>query len=440
MSFELFQLGIENDYIQSPNDFYRDLQQSFIDNAWEDTTARITIEEQDKIGPLTFHKIEAWINRAIGETTTFFKNGEDFRQLVFKQIDKPVQRGWMYKFEDNYWIVDFTSPSQGLTSDVLVRRCNNYLRIIDPENGAIFSYPCVIDYDMTSPSIQVNSNIITPNNHATVIVQANMDTMRLFQLNTRYILGGRPFKLYAYQNTLMKETDGKSPNVLYLDLYLDEKHAEDDLVNHIAYNGEFNYSINIDSENMSLVNGATGTLEASVLFNGAEVEKEIIWYSDNNKVVTIKEGAYEVIGQPGESAKIYASLNGNKDVNDFIEIQVVEQEAIQPKIIVEPEFIKIRQFETLKFKVQVSYGGQIIEPSMDEILVSLEEITDEEDYEPVLSNEYVTIQKDESQVQFMTTCQKFSSTSQQLYISVKSIDPQFEAVSVQNFLCVNMLG
>ena len=35
------------------------------------------------------------------------------------------------------------------------------------------------------------------------MVQGNEDVYRLFKLNTRYILGGRPFKLLSYQNAIM---------------------------------------------------------------------------------------------------------------------------------------------------------------------------------------------------------------------------------------------
>ena len=57
------------------------------------------------------------------------KNGEDYRQLIFRDIQHHIQRGIYFKFEDNWWISDFTNPSQGLVADVNVRRCNNALRI-----------------------------------------------------------------------------------------------------------------------------------------------------------------------------------------------------------------------------------------------------------------------------------------------------------------------
>ena len=434
MSFELFQIGVDNGYIEAPNDYYRNLQQAFIDSEWENTSTRITIEEQDKFGPLTFHKTEAWINRGIGQATTFMKNGEDFRQLVFKDIDKKCERGWMYRFEDNYWIVDFTSPSQGLVKDNIVRRCNNWLRIVDPENGSIFSYPCVIDYDMTSPSIQVNSNIITPNNHAIVIIQANKDTMRLCKLNTRYMLGGRPFKLYSFQNALHKNLSWDSePNVLYLDLYLDEEHAKDDKVNDVADNGDFNYAVKIESDNLIVTEGSTGQLNASITLNGAEVNREIVWASSDNNIVSIDyNGNYEVVGKNGESCNIIAKLNGNDKVYSTIEIQIVEQEQVAPKIIINPAFDKIRQFESIVFDIEVSYNGQTIYPPIEEVEASLAKDN------IVMSTDYLTLKKSGSS--FILYCVKISPTFESIYIKVKSIDPEFEAEIEQKITCVSMMG
>ena len=84
--------------------------------------------------------------------------------------------------------------------------------------------------------------LLTPNNHATVMVQGNADTIRLFKLNTRYILGGRPFKLWAYQNALNPNLSTDYDTLLYLDLYLDEEHDGDDIANQLADNSSMDYS------------------------------------------------------------------------------------------------------------------------------------------------------------------------------------------------------
>ena len=365
MQLKYYFNALENDMLLSPNEKWREQQQALYNAQWENTSARIVVKEQAGIGLDIFGDIEVWINKAIGTTSTFMKNGEDYRQLVFKDIDKPCLRGIYYQFEYNWCITDFVNPSQGLVSDIVVRRCNNVLRMIDPDNGSIFTIPCVIDYDMTSPNVQVSSHIITPNNHAIVFVQANEDTMRLFKLNTRFLLGGRPFKLNAFQNALLQETLNSAPTVLYFDLYLDELHAKDNKEQQIAYNGDFVYNIMIDSNNLELANGTTGILSANVLLNGEEVNRVIQWSSSDCGIVNINQnGEYSVVGQNRDVATITAALDGNDNVRAQITITVADASTIQPLMVFSPVFDKIRQYQTITMDITVSYGNEIIIPQI----------------------------------------------------------------------------
>ena len=431
MILPFFQNGLNNGAIQTPNDYFRDQQQAAIDQQWDCTSARYTIKQQADFGSNTYNDIEVWIDYVVGLGSRGTTNGDDFRQLLFRDIDYKVKRGLYYQFDGNYWITYFSDEFASLSKDAGVRRCNNVMRITDPENGSIFSIPCVVDYDMTSPSQQVSSYIITPNNHATIMVQGNADTLRLFKLNTRYILGGRPFKLLAYQNALIDESIAPTPTLLYLDLYLDELHANDDIANQLADNGEYQYAIEIDSADMELTNGATGTLTASVSLNGEEVNREIVWASSNTNVVTIdRQGNYQVVGTDGKSCTITATLQGNSSVASFIKIAVVGTESLQAKIVLDPSFSKIRQYETVDFAVKASYGSQLYEPS--EVVVSLSENS------IVLSNQYLSIQ--ESQGNYQAIGFQIAPTPQTLYVSVQNDIPEFIATGQFQIEVTSMMG
>ena len=305
------------------------------------------------------------------------------------------------------------------------------MRIVDPENGSIFSIPCVIDYDMTSPSQQVSSYIITPNNHAVVMVQGNADTLRLFKLNTRYIFGGRPFKLLAYQNALIDESIAPTPTLLYLDLYLDELHANDDIANQLADNGSYQYVVEIDSADMELTNGATGSLTASVSLNGEEVNRETVWASSNTSVVTIdRQGNYQVVGTDGQSCTITSTLRGNTNVTASIQIDVVSTESLQAKIILDPTFSKIRQYETVDFVVKATYGSQVYEPS--DVVISLSENS------VVLSNQYLSIQG--GQGNYQITGRQIAPTLQTLYVSVQNDTPVFTTTGQFQIEVTSMMG
>lgn len=431
MPLPFFENGLSSGAIQTPNNYFRDQQQAAIDQNWDCTSAKYTIKQQADFGSNVYNDIEVWIDYVVGLGSRGTTNGDDFRQLIFRDINYQVKRGLYYQFDGNYWIVYFSDEYSSLSKDAGVRRCNNAMRIVDPENGSIFSIPCVIDYDMTSPSQQVSSYIITPNNHATVMVQGNSDTLRLFKLNTRYIFGGRPFKLLAYQNALIDDSIATTPTLLYLDLYLDEIHAEDDIANQLADNSAYVYTIEIDSMNMELINGATGSLTASVSLNGEEVNREIVWSSSDLNIVSIdSNGNYQVVGTNGQSCIITAMLQGNNNVTSSIQINVVESEVLQAKVILEPVFDNIRQYESIDFNVQASYGGQIYNPNTITLSLSQNNI--------VTSNEYLLI-KDNKGIYQITGVQ-ISPSPQTLYVTVTNDSPAFNVQEEFQINVVSMFG
>lgn len=431
MSLPYFENALSGEYLQTPNDYFRDLQQAAVDNLFDCTSAKYTIQEQDAIGSSTYHNVDVWLDYIVGTTSSGVKNGNDFTQLMFRDIDHFTIQGLYYIFDDNYHISYFYNKYDGLEKALAVRRCNNVMRIVDPENGSVFSIPCVIDYDMTSPSQQVSSYILTPNNHATVMVQGNSDTLRLFKLNTRYMFNGRSFKLLAYQNAILYDLQNQTPTLLYLDLYLDELHDKDDVENELAYNGEYDYTIQIDANNMELINGSMGALTATVTLNGSEIDGNVVWSSSDASVVTIdSNGQYQVVGDSGTSATITAMLGGNTNLTSTITIQVVEAQSVQPLVTLNPLFGKIRQYESIAFVVEVVYGSTVITP--ESVQVSLTQGSQ------VLSNQYLTITQSESQ--YTITANAIATEPQILYVTVQNTSPSFQVTEQFTLNVVSMLG
>ena len=412
----------------SPNDYYCGLAQAFINASWTNTAAKTPenggeIFEQDEIGSKDYHKIDAWVKTTIGDVTSGLRNPGDFLKVYFRDIEHIVPRGLYYKFFNSWWICNDFGHFSGIAQDCGLRRCNNALKIIDPENGSVFGVPCVVDYDMSSPSNQVSRYIITPNNHATVMVQGNDDTLRLFKTNTRYILGGRAFKLYAYQNALNLNLDTNYDTLLYLDLYLDELHDGDDLVNGVAYNGDYNYKVKINSTDMTLSAGSTGTLTADVALNGKEVDRPIVWETSNPEIVTIDQnGNYTVVGEVGQSADIAVVLSGNEAVTDSIKITVGEQ-VVNPKIYLDPAFNKIREYQTIEFDVKVAIGGVEIKP--DTVRVNAD-------------SEYLAVKQTTSGWQL--TCVKRSSVPLTMTVTVVDKTYLIKQTAEFDIQAVSMMG
>lgn len=330
----------------------------------------------------------------------------------------------MYKFDNCYWLVHSYSEYDGVVQDCGIRRCNNVLKIIDPQNGSIFSIPCVVDYDMAASTVKVTKYILTPSNHAVVLVQGNADTLRLFKTNKRFMLSGRPFKLYGYQNAVEYDLNNPNSTLLYLDLYLDEFRDGDDIETGVAANEIYNYSIVINSEDLILAHGLTGILSANILLNGKEVERDILWKSSNEEIVSINpDGSFEVNGEIGEVANIIASIKGNDNVYDSISITIGEN-GEDIKIVLNPDFNKIRQYTTINFSIDVYYNGILLNENLNI------NCSTDSDIFSILKNDDL----------YSLTSIGISSESQNIHIVASCTNPVFDKEINIPIQAVSMLG
>lgn len=313
----------------SPNREYRDMLQAYVTEEWYNSAAITGTEdipalyEQESIGSKDYHEVEAMIANLIDLTSKGKKSGADFIRVFFRNFKHEMIRGRYYQFNDNYWIVDDLSLYEGVAPLMTLRRCNNALKIVDSD-GSIFSIPCVVSYDMMSPSVQVSKYVITPNNHAEVIVQANENTLRLFKLNTRYILGGRPFKLLSMQNTLLNSEIEKQPTIMYLELYLDEIQAGDNIVDGIARND----SEQVESFNNEIADGIYLSPEVSKIRQYESRRFGIVLKNGNNMVdisnseanITLSSDKYARVVNVGDEFELYCNAPSSKPLTMNISV------------------------------------------------------------------------------------------------------------------------
>lgn len=349
MPFNQFALSVATGMTQQPNDHYRELQQAVQDAQWDNTSAKTpenegVVLEQDGIGLPTYHEVEAWVYPATEASVTAQRNSGDFLHFAFRDINHKVVRGMYYQYNGDYWLVNDDSPYNGIPRDLSIRRCDNELRIIDPLNGALVIIPCCVDYDMGSPAVQISRYINTPNNHATVILQGNEETLRLCALNTRYMLDGRPFKLWSFQKSV-HTAQYDIATLIYLDMYLDEIHDGDDKINQIADNGTFDYKVKLNMKTFAGIQGAKAQLDPVVLLNGAEVSRDIEWVYDPSMVTIDENYSMTLISATGET-EVRCVLKGNSDVYATCKVTIGEAQE-KWTVAMNPEFTVIRQYESI---------------------------------------------------------------------------------------------
>lgn len=328
MPFDFFINSVSVGANPFPNEQYRNDEQALIDDQWINSTAVEEIEEQDfedgNFDSFTFHPIEAWLNTIVGLSTTGRKEAWEFVQLIFQDLKHPRIEGRYYRFHGYYWLEYNDDRTSSVISHASVRRCNNYLKIRDPENnGEVYTIPCIVGYDMASPSSRVTNDIITPNNHATVMVQRNNITSRLFKTNARFILSGRPFKLYGYQNATEQFPDAPNDSsMMYLDMYLDEIWEQDNLVEGIAYNG-VDYVEPIEdglvlTPNPTIIReGGTETYTVSVKENG-------ITYDAIIQNIIVPAGFLSITYREKDKFRLYCKKRSKDPVE--IEVRVISTE------------------------------------------------------------------------------------------------------------------
>ena len=417
MPFNQFALSIATGMTQQPNDHYRELQQAVQDAQWDNTSTKTPenegiVLEQDGIGLPTYHEVEAWVYPATEASVTAQRNSGDFLHFVFRDINHKIVRGMYYQYNGDYWLVNDDNPYDGIPRNLGIRRCDNELRIIDPLNGALVIIPCCVDYDMGSPAVQISRYINTPNNHATVILQGNEETLRLCALNTRYMLDGRPFKLWSFQKSV-HTAQYDIATLIYLDMYLDEIHDGDDKINQIADNGTFDYKVKLNMKTFAGTQGAKAQLDPVVLLNGAEVSRDIEWVYDPSMVTIDENYSMTLISATGET-EVKCMLKGNPDVYAICEVTIGETKETW-SVAMNPEFKTLRQYESVDVEL-IPYRNGIAQT----LAVDMSSNSDAISIEKLDKNKYrITGQKINKQVLIVLKAE--STFIKQRFVEVTSM-------------------
>lgn len=328
--------------------YYREHMQALVNDRWDNTTSLYTIGEEKPFGSLEFEDIDVHLTHAI-EKSTGKKQGDDFREIIFRDLNYTVVLGSCWFFDNCYWIAINLDEYNRVSKNIFVRRCNNVLKYYDETDGHLVEIPCILEYDATSPQPQVTQDIITANNTINLIVQGNEVTRKIFT-NQRFIFGGRPFKVTGFNNYMWKSMLDPEPTILYYSLKLDTESPYDDYVNNIAYNGDIDYSISINQDDIAQVVGFTTQLSATVTNNGTVVERPIKWISSNEEVVTVTdEGVITLVGEQGEKAEITAQLGDNTKVSSVITIKIVETLRNLYAVHLDPIIDEVPQYQTITF-------------------------------------------------------------------------------------------
>ena len=212
--------------ITTPYTHYVTQLQALVNNRWENSTqTNFNVWQEAPFGSKEFVPVEVSIDTSI-DIGTGFKKGDDFKIFSHRDISHQVPLGTMFKTDTDYWICINTNGYASPTNSCEVRRCNNIMRWINPENGYVYQQWCVIDYELSAPQPLKDKQIVTANGHIFLIVQGNELTRSLrknqnslISTMSRYARGERllpmlaatiltrkfRFKIYMFLKSIVKK-------------------------------------------------------------------------------------------------------------------------------------------------------------------------------------------------------------------------------------------
>lgn len=327
---------------QNPKNDYLLLAQETLNEQFYDSSNWYTIEEETELASGEYQVIDVRIDGVI-DSNTGERGSDDFKKLLFKEINHSVELGKMYKFENNYWLSINIEKTDTMYSTVTIRRCNNSLRWMDA-NGGILQVPCAIGYLIKENRdySTAGSAMVVPSGMIDVFVQFNQYTNKIIA-NQRFLFGNASnWIAYRVEGggianfNNMKTFDNMSVGLLRYSMAVDYVNLqEDDIANGIANILSMVYSLTLDESSISGSSGQTVQLYSTVSLNGITVNRNVSWSSINETVATVNSTGLVTFVESG-STTITCELVGDEDVKDTCSVTVGASPADNYQIIYSP--------------------------------------------------------------------------------------------------------
>jgi hypothetical protein len=347
----------------APKDVYTEQFQSILTQDFENSFDWYTIQEELVVGSKELSDITVRINHIV-QSKTSTQKGDDFKLILFSDISKELGIGYLYYFDNNYWISINTEKIKNLAATCTVRMCNNTLRWID-DFGAKHSEPCFIDYQIKENRDYGGggSTIVTPFGVIEVVSQLNARTNTI-RPNQRFLFGNtnswHGYRVFggginSYNN--LKTMDNTSAGIVGLTMQVDYVNSDtDDLTNGIAIdNDKAIYQLSIYPDSISGGVAQTVQLTATVLLNGIQVSRDITWSTSNALKATVSTTGLVTFLATG-SCTITATIEDNSSVSDTCAVTVGASPIDTYQILITPDKNYILEGDSQIFHVKLYKG------------------------------------------------------------------------------------
>jgi len=342
------------------NDF-----QAVLDEQFEVASDIWTISEESIFASEEYEDVEVRIVTHVINSATGKYMPDDYKQILFKDLDHATGLGYLYQFDSSVWLVTNSEKTKNLAASCIVKRCNNTLRWIDL-NGAVHSEPCAIGYDILQNRdyTGVAASAVVPSGNLEVICQYN-DRTNLIRPNQRFLFGNaNNWTCYRvagggvnnFQNT---QTSGNTTvGFIKLSLAVDYVSDNDDTTNGICYEDKNVYTLTISESTLAGIPTDTRQLYATVTLNGTTVTRTVEWTSSATNKATVSSTGLVTLVANG-SATITCNLEGDSSVNDTCAVTVSASPSDYYQVIFSPDKNYILEGDTQAYAVYLYKNGTI---------------------------------------------------------------------------------
>ena len=246
---------------------------------------------------------------------------------VIAPLEIGLEKGVLFRWDENDWILlkkMFRPDQPGFNG--IAYRCTGFLKWIDKDTKELHIQPAYIRSGRITNAVGVTPDVtrifdnIRMHDTDWNMVAATQKKLD-FHPEMRFIINGQAYRVSNVDNVSID-------NVSILSLVDDKLLDTDDIINGIAYDDVYEYTIkNKLTDDTKLYAGDVMELPVLVLRNGVEVDEDVILTSSDESIIQVD--GRRLIGRGLGIAIINVALALNNTISIDIPIEVSEEHTQQ---------------------------------------------------------------------------------------------------------------
>ena len=246
---------------------------------------------------------------------------------VIAPLEIGLEKGVLFRWDENDWILlkkVFRPDQPGFNG--IAYRCTGFLKWIDKNTKELHIQPAYIRSGRITNAVGVTPDVtrifdnIRMHDTDWNMVAATQKKLD-FHPEMRFIINGQAYRVSNVDNVSID-------NVSILSLVDDKLLDTDDIINGIAYDDVYEYTIkNKLTDDTKLYAGDVMELPVLVLRNGVEVDEDVILTSSDESIIQVD--GRRLIGRGLGTAIINVALALNNTISIDIPIEVSEEHTQQ---------------------------------------------------------------------------------------------------------------